>query len=35
MTIEYTPRGVCSRFFSIKVEDGVIQSVQILSLIHI
>ena len=20
MTIEYTPRGVCSRFFSIKVE---------------
>ena len=30
MTIEYTPRGVCSRFFSIKVEDGVIQSVQII-----
>ena len=28
MTIEYTPRGVCSRFFSIKVEDGVIQSVK-------
>lgn len=21
MTIEYTPRGVCSRFFSIQVED--------------
>ena len=30
MTIEYTPRGACSRFFSIKVEDGVIQSVQII-----
>ena len=30
MTIEYTPRGVCSRFFSIKVEDGIIQSVQII-----
>ena len=30
MTIEYTPRGVCSRFFSITVEDGVIQSVQII-----
>lgn len=30
MTIEYTPHGVCSRFFSIKVEDGVIQSVQII-----
>lgn len=30
MTIEYTPRGVCSRFFSIKVEDGIIQSVQIM-----
>ena len=30
MTIEYTPRGVWSRFFSIKVEDGIIQSVQII-----
>lgn len=29
MTIEYTPRGVCSRFFSIQVEDGIVQSVQI------
>ena len=29
MTIEYTPRGVCSRFFSIKVEDGVIQSLDV------
>lgn len=29
MTIEYTPRGVCSRFFTIEVEDGVVQSVQI------
>ena len=30
MTIEYTPRGVCSRFFNIQVEDGVIQSVQVI-----
>ena len=30
MTIEYTPRGVCSRFFSIQVEDGIIQSVQVI-----
>ena len=29
MTIHYTPRGVCSRAFQIDVEDGVIQSVQI------
>ena len=29
MTIQYTPRGVCSRAFTIQVEDGVIRSVQI------
>ena len=30
MTIEYTPRGVCSRRFQIDVEDGVIRDVQVL-----
>lgn len=29
MTIQYTPRGVCSRAFQIEVEDGVIQDIQI------
>lgn len=29
MTIQYTPRGVCSRAFQIEVEDGIIQAVQI------
>ena len=29
MTIEYTPRGVCSRKMSIEVEDGIIRSVQV------
>ena len=29
MTIQYTPRGVCSRAFTIQVEDGVIQDVQV------
>ena len=29
MEINYTPRGVCSRAFHIQVEDGVIQSVQV------
>ena len=29
MTMEYTPRGVCSRRFFIHVEDGVIQSVRV------
>lgn len=28
MTIQYTPRGVCSRRFVIDVEDGVIQSLR-------
>ena len=30
MTISYRPKGVCSQLFSIEVEDGVIQSVQVL-----
>ena len=29
MTIQYTPRGVCSRAFTIQVEDGVIQDLQV------
>ncbi|MBD5133057.1 MAG: TIGR03905 family TSCPD domain-containing protein [Clostridiales bacterium] len=29
-TIEYTPRGVCSRKMEIDVEDGVIQAVRVL-----
>lgn len=29
MTIQYTPQGVCSRAFTIQVEDGAIRSVQI------
>ena len=29
MTIQYTPRGVCSRAFQIQVEDGVIRDIQI------
>ena len=29
MTIQYTPKGVCSRAFQIQVEDGVIQDIQI------
>lgn len=29
MTIEYMPRGVCSRKMTIQVEEGVIQSVQV------
>lgn len=29
MTIEYTPRGTCSRQFHIEVEEGVIRSVQV------
>ena len=34
MTIQYTPRGVCSRAFTIQVEDGVIQSVQVVGGCH-
>ena len=30
MTITYTPKGVCSQLFQIEVEDGIIQSVQVL-----
>ena len=29
MTIQYTPKGVCSRAFEIQVEEGVIQSVRV------
>ena len=29
MTINYTPKGVCSTHFQIEVDGGVIQSVQI------
>lgn len=29
MTIQYTPRGVCSRAFEIEVEDDTIQSVRV------
>ena len=29
MTIQYTPKGVCSRAFQIELEEGVIQSVQV------
>ncbi len=28
MTIQYTPRGVCSRSITIEIEEGIIQSVQ-------
>lgn len=28
MTIQYTPRGVCSRRFTIDVEDGVIRDIR-------
>ena len=34
MTLQYTPRGVCSRAFTIQVEDGVIQSVQVVGGCH-
>lgn len=29
MTIEYVPRGVCSRKFTIEVDDGTIRSVAV------
>lgn len=29
MTIEYTPRGVCSRKMIIEVQDGIIRSAQV------
>jgi len=29
MTIQYTPRGVCSRKFQIEVEDGAIRDIQV------
>jgi len=30
MTIEYRPRGVCSQKMIVEVEDGVVQSLQVL-----
>ncbi len=30
MTIEYTPRGVCSRKMIIDVEDGVVKSLKVM-----
>lgn len=30
MTIEYTPKGVCSRKFIIELEDGVIKNAEII-----
>ena len=29
MTFDYIPKGVCARKFTIQVEDGLIQSVQV------
>ena len=29
MTIEFTPKGVCSRKMTIEVEDGVVQSLHV------
>ena len=34
MHIDYVPRGVCSRSFHIEVEDGTIQSVQVVGGCH-
>lgn len=34
MHIDYVPRGVCSRAFHIDVEDGTIQSVQVVGGCH-
>lgn len=34
MHIDYVPRGVCSRAFHIEVEDGTIQSVQVVGGCH-
>lgn len=30
MTIQYTPKGVCSRKMTIEVEEGIIRSVEVL-----
>jgi len=30
VTIQYTPRGTCSRQFQIEVEEGVIQDIQVI-----
>ena len=30
MTVEYKPQGVCSRLMRVRVEDGVVQDVEVL-----
>lgn len=30
MTIQYKPKGVCSQLMTVKVEEGVIQEIQVL-----
>ena len=34
MTIQYTPKGVCSRRMTIEVDEGVIRSVEVLDGCH-
>ena len=34
MTIQYKPRGVCSKQMNVKVEEGVVQAVEILGGCH-
>jgi len=34
MTIEYQPKGVCSRHMTIQVEDGIIKSFQVMGGCH-
>lgn len=34
MTIEYEPKGVCSRLMRIEVENGVVQSLQVVGGCH-
>ncbi len=34
MIIEYDPQGVCSRHFTIQVEDGIIESLQVVGGCH-
>lgn len=30
MTIQYKPKGVCSQLMNVKIEDGIIQDIQVL-----
>lgn len=34
MIIEYDPQGVCSRHFTIQIEDGIIESLQVVGGCH-